>query len=94
MAFQYSDYKKVLFTSEEQHYAIGTRIKKPFISEEMVLLATEDVWVAFKDDERDTPTLIHKDVYFEWYRRTGDIWITSAGTDGEVEIWSEGHTRR
>lgn len=93
MAFPYSDYKEVNFISREQHYQIGTRIGKPFVSEEMVLLATEDVWVAFRDDERTTPTFIHKDVYFEWYRRTGDIWITSAGIDGKVEIWSEGHTR-
>jgi len=94
MTFPYSDYKKIDFTAEEQHSAIGTRVRKPFISEEMVLLATEDVWVAFKDDERGTPTFIHKDVWFEWYRRTGDIWITSAGTNGGLEIWSEGHTRR
>jgi len=92
MAFPKSEYHHDTFSISEKNYIIGTARGEEFIAEEIVFYATEDCYVRFEDDTNWM--LIPKEVYFEWYRRTGTIAFRRVSVNGTLHIWSEGHTAR
>lgn len=92
MAYPISEYHRQNTTAEPVEYEIGTEIDTPFVAEEIVFFATQDTYVYFEKDTK--PTLIPKEVYFEWYRRAGILRIQRVSTNGILHIWSEGHTRK
>jgi hypothetical protein len=98
LAYMFSDYKKISFTAIEQSYNIGQACidaNEPnahlFVAEEIVLFSTQEVYVRFKAG--GIQHRIPPNVYFEWYRATGTLWIQRISGDGDIEIWAEGYRK-
>jgi len=92
VGYHLSDYHKQAFTAAEVEYIIGTDSGTPFVAEEIVFFASQDVYVRFRAG--GLQHRIPSGVYFEWYRRTGKLWIQRISSDGDLEIWAEGHTQQ
>lgn len=87
--FVLSDYVNQAFTVSEVVYIIGTARTTPFMSEHTLLLADQDFQIKINDDALWIP--IHKNVYFESFRKIVKITVKRVTTNGNLEIWSEGN---